>query len=188
MAPTQGAASVHERLHALSSQLARTVEQLPAFKHEGGARGDMSFAEKRRLSTRLCAWMPPEQYQAVLDIVSQDPRAAMAAEGEVEVELDDLRADTLWRLQDLLDPQAPRPVAQQRAVAARPLAVEGGAGNTADKRLPARQQNGAASVQSSGEPGGEPLSISSCRLYYQCAHSRACWVRVPINAGHSWAC
>lgn len=148
-------APLHERLGALNSQLIKALDALPG-TNQPEARGlDMRFIEKRRLSLRL-AQATPDLYQSILDIVAEDT----TFDGdEVELVIDDLKEGTLWKLQDLLD----RPPVRSSAVGQKGVGGGRGAphlpsgkaatssGAIAEKALPVRSQNGAAStVHSSG--------------------------------------
>ncbi len=96
-----------------SAQLNRHVQAIPATNQPAGPGRDMTFAEKRKLSSQLSRMMlMPEQLQSVLDIVAEDPRVSAAPAGDVEVEIDQLRSDTLWKLSELIYRPAVKPLAQ----------------------------------------------------------------------------
>lgn len=142
------AAPLHERVGTLSNQLVRAIEQLPVSAlPEGSARREMSFAEKRRLSMRLGA-LQPEMCQGVLDIVAADPRVTMSADGEVELEIDELRADTLWKIHDFLERPMSKQAPQSKPTS-RPVTADQTMG-IAEKQMSSKDQNGAASMHSEG--------------------------------------
>ena len=162
-------APLSERLHALSQQLLQTVDSVPGPSQAEDRSRPMTFAQKRRLSARLGS-VTPDLAHRVLEIVAEDPAAATGASGvegtEVELEMDQLQPDTLWRIRDLLDGRAGG-AAQPAMVAAagvapmpqqgRPMMAgktpgPGGAGASAVAKGAGMMDTngGAMSVQSSG--------------------------------------
>ena len=75
----------------------------------------------------------------MLDIVSSDPLVSSCSEGELEVELDQLQPETLWKLQALVASK-PAPAGQSKPA---PTIAPPSKVQAAEKKPP-------ASVQSSG--------------------------------------
>jgi hypothetical protein len=134
-------APLHVRTSMLSSQLTKAVQIMPASQPADTSRSrEMSFAEKRRLSQRLGQVQQPALLEIILEICSADAKVTSSAAEEVEVEIDDLRPETLWKLQELVD----RPHAFAAARAAGKLA------STPPPNTAAPEKRPNVSVQSSG--------------------------------------
>ena len=134
-------APLHMRASMLSSQLTKAVQLMPVNQPADPSRSrEMSFAEKRRLSHRLGQVQQPALLEMILEICSADAKVTSSMMDEVEVEIDDLKPETLWRLQELMD----RP---QALVAARAAGKPTG---TPPPKVAAPEKRPSASVQSSG--------------------------------------
>ncbi|KAG1660276.1 hypothetical protein FOA52_006743 [Chlamydomonas sp. UWO 241] len=118
--PPMQSVLLHELVASVNSDLMSAVQELPT-SHGGGPGHDMTFADRRRLSIRLSRITSTDLMEEVLEVCAADPRATMAG-GDVEVSLDELKASTLWRLQQLLDAPRSWPAAgaPASAAAARP--------------------------------------------------------------------
>jgi Bromodomain extra-terminal - transcription regulation len=141
---------LHERVGALHNQLIAAVEAMPSAPQSSMHGREMTFAEKRRLSSRLGQIQSVDVYQAVLNIVAKDPRVSMTAEGDVELEIDELKTDTLWKLHELVERPAGKPAAAQSRPISRPAPAPQPAVEVAEEEAPVQAQNGTHSVQSSG--------------------------------------
>lgn len=125
----------------LSSQLTKAVQIMPNSQLADPSRSrEMSFAEKRRLSQRLGQVQQPALLEMVLEICSADAKVTSSMMDEVEVEIDDLKPETLWKLQELVD--RPHAFAAARA-AGKPAAAP-----PPNVAAPEKRPN--TSVQSSG--------------------------------------
>ena len=139
---------MQERVNILNTQLAKVLQAIPSTGQPAGPGRDMTFVEKRKLSMQLARLQGvPDMLKQVLDIVATDPlfASSSSSEAEIEVELDQLKADTLWKLHALA---AHKPAPSAGAAPSRPSSTPPVQSNgVADKKPPVP----AASVQS-GEP------------------------------------
>ncbi|GAX80831.1 hypothetical protein CEUSTIGMA_g8266.t1 [Chlamydomonas eustigma] len=138
-------APLHERVGVLSMQLNRMVQALPPSNKPEGPGRDMTFVEKRKLSIQL-GRLSSDQLRTVLEIVSEDPKVKAASSDEMEVELDELRSETLWKLSEVINKPGNK-VAGGSESRPGPASTPPPPSHAAEKRPPPQS---AASIQSSG--------------------------------------
>ena len=138
-----------DRVSILNNQLAKLLQAIPATGQPAGPGREMTFLEKRKLSSQLSRLQGvPDMLKSVLNIISSDPLVVSAAGGEVEVEIDQLRADTLWKLHALVAAKPAASMPASAAVPSKPVAAPPSSQPPVAEKKPPVQ--GAASVQSSG--------------------------------------
>jgi hypothetical protein len=109
--------------------------------------------------------------KGVLDIVSGDPFVSACSEGELEIELDQLKPETLWKLHALVASK-PAPAAQSKPAAPPP-----------PSKVQAAEKKPPASAQTSGTFIGWD-SIVSVSLAHgaRCKHFICYTSQLAINA------
>jgi hypothetical protein len=112
---------VDEELQALATKAAERNAPKPP-----GPDRAMTFEEKRKLSHSITQYVTGDQMGRILELIMASPSAPKSeGEEEIEVDIDSLDNDTLWKIQAYVDTIAaeaatkepPRPAAQQTMTA-----------------------------------------------------------------------
>jgi hypothetical protein len=107
---------VDEELQALASKV-QAEQQQPK---ERGPHRDMTLEEKRKLSHSITQHINAEQMGRIMEMIMEGPSAPQTEEGgdgEVEVDIDAIDKDTLWKIEAYVETIAAENAAKQPAVA-----------------------------------------------------------------------
>ncbi len=142
---------VDEELQALASKV--QAEQLQP--KEPGPHRDMTLEEKRKLSHSITQHVNAEQMGRIMEMIMEGPSAPQTEEGgdgEVEVDIDAIDNDTLWKIEAYVETIAAENAAKQPAVAA-----------PAQRTVTATGETGAAdsNQERTGEANGEGMGSGS---------------------------
>ncbi|KAJ9507805.1 hypothetical protein QJQ45_019284 [Haematococcus lacustris] len=119
--------AVSQKVGQLTSQLKSAMAAVPA-----SANSDTHMTEvlKRRISIQLSE-LQGEQLAGVLDIVSSAVPASASHQEEIELDIDALPVDVLWKLKAYVDSLNSRGRGHSNVPGKRPLPADSGAGHAA---------------------------------------------------------
>lgn len=91
-----------KKMRMLSEELREELENTPPTEVSGRG-GKMTFEQKRRMSVALGS-LPGDMLYRVLEIISESAKSEnYDDQDEVELDIDSLDDETLWKLQDYVD-------------------------------------------------------------------------------------